>query len=180
MEKTNVTSKKFTSEIIWGVILYGIIFGIVASFVKPSGTDLLSIVITAVINIIVTILVWIFGVKSVLKKKTTSKENISKIMKCLWIFVIVIIVLSLLLDVFELKMNIQEIEENTTKNLEMYESTSETFKEIMKQQIDESLQSFYDTQLPQLYVMYAVLFLVDLITQICMLRYTKYKLESSL
>lgn len=183
MEKTNVTSGKFTSEIICGTILYGIIFGLISNFLTPDGSDWLSTALSAIISFLMTILVWIFAVKSVLKKKTTSRENISKIMKALWIYFIVIIILTTIISVFQtqtllvnLKEQIEVMYGNDGGILKQMEVMYGTVSEFSKQMAEKELQKIST----EMYISMSILIMVDVISNICMIRYTKYKLETEL
>ncbi len=169
MEKTNVTSGKFTSEIIWGTILYGIIFGLISNFLTPDGSDWLSIALSAIVGFLMTVLVWIFAVKSVLKKKTTSRENISKIMKGVWIYFIAIIILTSTINVFQLQTKLGNAKEQIEV---MYENRSESLKQMAEKELQEVST--------QMYISMSILIVVDIISNICMIRYTKYKLETCL
>lgn len=174
-EKKKVTSGKFISELIFGYIFYTILFGLICmvplNIVKNTiSSEWIAYAINLVIQVITTILVWKCGVSSVIKKKTTDRENISKIIKGLWIYVIIILIISVCLDVIEIKNTVAQIEEYIEQYKTLYPS------EILQ----EETQKIYDTQIPNMYFAVIISTLVDAITRVAMIRYTRYILEEKL
>jgi len=178
-EKKKVTSGKFISELIFGYIFYTILFGLICMIPLNIIKNIISsewivYTINLVIQTILTIFIWKCGVSSVIKKKTTDRENISKIIKSLWIYVIIVLIISVCLEVFEIKNTVVQIEQYTEKHIEQYK------EQYSSEMLQEELNKIYNIQIPNMYIAMIISTLVDAITRVTMIRYTRHVLEDKL
>ena len=179
MEKEKVESGKITSSIIWGVIFYGVVFYLVivwpGSFLlsKVSNTWI-ALIINVGVTALYTYLIWRCAVKSTIKKKTTEKENIPRIMKGLAIFLVILIALSLILNFFELTSTINTAKERVDTVTSLYSRYYD--QEELNKLVDEQINA----NLPMLYISLGVKMVIDIAVNILMLRWTRKTLDETI
>lgn len=116
--KEIVTSGKMTQSLIGNWLLWGIVFGILYSFIYniiASSTESMLVValIAIVLQGITAIIVWKCSTSSSFKKKTISYDDIPTIMKNLVIFTIVICVITAIYNISNVNATIDKaIESN--------------------------------------------------------------------
>ncbi len=99
LERKVVTTGKITGELIGGFILYGFLFGLLYSLIfailsEYSKSILLNSVLSIILQGITAYIVWKFSTKSAFKKMTIHTNEVSKVMKNLIIFTVVLCILT--------------------------------------------------------------------------------------
>ncbi len=177
-ERKYVSVGSFTSSIIFGHILYGILVTIVIAIVAMMlGNFLLfaptwvQSAVAIVLSVIGTIVAWKLAVKSVLKKKTTDRSGIQSIVKNLFVFLVAMIVLGTVVDVINFENKINETIEITNNRYE-----NSILGDYYKTELEETVSQARKTE----YTTLVISTIVDLVVNIAMIRYVKYKLEAEL
>lgn len=99
IERKFVTTGKMTGELIGGYIIYGFLFGLLYSIIITITSEyiessILKLILSIVLQGITVYIVWKFSIKSAFKKMTIHTHEVSKVMKNLIIFTIVICLLT--------------------------------------------------------------------------------------
>lgn len=143
--KKIVTSGKMTSSLIISWIVDGLLLGFLYSFIIVSiGQTIKSTVVLSLISVIlqgiIAILVWKIATSSAFKKKTISFQDVSKVMKNLIIFTIIIILINLGTGISDANTAIDEALESDV-NLKLYEDTLNKYSQFID---DESIIQEYE------------------------------------
>ena len=134
-----------TSSLIISWIVDGLLLGFLYSFIIVSiGQTIKSTVVLSLISVIlqgiIAILVWKIATSSAFKKKTISFQDVSKVMKNLIIFTIIIILINLGTGISDANTAIDEALESDV-NLKLYEDTLNKYSQFID---DESIIQEYE------------------------------------
>lgn len=113
VERKHVTTGKITGELIGGFILYGFLFGILYTTIITILTEtnksvLVSYIVSLALQAVVVYLVWKLSIKSAFKKMTIHSNEVSKVMKNLIIFTVILCLLNVITNFYQLKSEIDD------------------------------------------------------------------------
>lgn len=117
MENKQVaTVRTITGELIGGFILYGIVFGILYSFISSTiinkiseNSLILAAIIVIILQGIIVFCIWRCSIASTFRKKLIEKNDIKIVIKNLMIFTVIICILTALMNYAQ----VSEIVEDT-------------------------------------------------------------------
>jgi len=143
-----IKSKKATQELIGGALLWGFIFGLlfgaISSFIGGLIESLIiSAVIAVILNAVYVFFVWKFSAKSTFKTRRLERDDLSKVIKNLVIFTIIICILSSIYSVVEMNNKINKVVETSlyTQNRLVGILGTDSMKENYEKQKQELISS---------------------------------------
>lgn len=114
--KQVATVRTITGELIGGFILYGIVFGILYSFISSAiinkiseNSLILAAIIVIILQGITVFCIWRCSIASTFRKKLIEKNDIKIVIKNLMIFTVIICILTVLMNYAQ----VSEIVEDT-------------------------------------------------------------------
>ena len=114
--KQVATVRTITGELIGGFILYGIVFGILYSFISSTiinkiseNSLILAAIIVIILQGIIVFCIWRCSIASTFRKKLIEKNDIKIVIKNLMIFTVIICILTALMNYAQ----VSEIVEDT-------------------------------------------------------------------
>ena len=162
------TPKKITTELIWGYILWGIIFGLIGKLIGV-GVDYITemttlshmssvgiLLITLIISYVFECLIWRGSVKSTFKKRTMASTDIPKVTKNIAIFITIMMVISLVSSCYEIK--------GLVEPLKTYENLLENYGAYYEQSGLLEVENAYKEAKTLIYTTCALLIVEDIFT----------------
>lgn len=161
-ERKIVTVGKMSTELIVGFFVYGIVYGIIyyllINFLAVLRIE--SLIVTAIISIILqgifAFLTWKWNISATLKKRTITKDKVPAIMRDLYIFTIILCVVTAIFNFRKVDMNL-DYEINTELKLEgIYRNSSDyqEQKELVTKEVKKGLYTYLAVLEVGLFVVY--------------------------
>ncbi|MDO4282969.1 MAG: hypothetical protein Q4D02_04955 [Clostridia bacterium] len=185
MDNKKITeANDIAKKIMWNFILWGILFSVVKFGIDivlnslsniNSSFGILTSIVSIFISAVITLLNWNFAISSSFKNRTTYIKEIPQIMKYLFIFLIVIMIINAISTFLSVKEDIRkEIEKNLgdTKSMDMLIERYGSYLDAdMVSEYNMKKQEIVSSVSKKAYITFAISELVIIVVNLGILKY---------